>query len=92
MWRDQLSCPCFLLCLLTFFIAEDVVETQLLKYVGTLTRQNFLNVHRAYHAILLKHGVDQETLDEWSRHTDEGQWNQSFVSAMSYAQLILSKN
>jgi hypothetical protein len=55
--------------------ADDAVETQLLKYVGTLMRQNFLVVHRAFHVILLKHGMHQEILDEWSRHAEEGGWD-----------------
>jgi hypothetical protein len=54
-------------------VAEDHIETQLLKYVGTLIRQNLLSIHHAFHAILLKHGMDQETLDEWSRFVDEGE-------------------
>jgi len=61
--------------LIPLLIAEDAGETQLLKYVGVLMLQNFLNVHRAFHSILLKHGMDQETLNEWSAHVDEGKHN-----------------
>jgi hypothetical protein len=35
-------------------------------------RQIFFDVHRAYHAILLKHGMDQVTPDDWSNLVDEG--------------------
>jgi hypothetical protein len=43
-----------------------------LGYAGALLRQGILNVHRAYHPILLRHGMDQDTLDEWSRKIDQG--------------------
>ncbi|PVF94108.1 hypothetical protein CPB86DRAFT_713818 [Serendipita vermifera] len=50
--------------------ASNTVDTQVLQYGGMLMRQSFLNIHRAYHAILLQHGMSQETLDEWSKHID----------------------
>lgn len=50
----------------------DVAQSQLLDYVGALMRLNFMKVHWAYHAVLLKHGIDQATLDEWSRKADDG--------------------
>jgi hypothetical protein len=48
------------------------MDTQMLQYAGTLMRQNFLNLHRAYHGILLRHGMSQEMVNEWSRQVDEG--------------------
>lgn len=49
---------------------KDLAETQMLQYVGVLMRQVFLNIHRAYHGILRKHGVPQATLDQWSKLVD----------------------
>jgi len=45
----------------------------MLQYVGVLMRQNLLSIHRAFHAIMLDHGMDQATLDDWSRHVHEGE-------------------
>jgi hypothetical protein len=61
------------------FVGSDPSENQILQYVGLLTRQNFLSIHRAYHAIMLKHGMDQATLDEWSKHVDQGRSNDDSV-------------
>jgi hypothetical protein len=47
-------------------------ETQMLKYAGILMRQNFLSVHRAYHPMLLKQGVDPTTLKDWSENVQRG--------------------
>jgi hypothetical protein len=47
-------------------------ETQMLKYVGILMRQNFLASHRAYHMMLRKQGMDPATLDDWSEHVQQG--------------------
>lgn len=43
----------------------------MLQYVGVLIRQVFMNIHRAYHSILLKHGMSREKLEEWSQNADE---------------------
>ncbi|KAG8825270.1 hypothetical protein FRC17_008769, partial [Serendipita sp. 399] len=51
--------------------ADDLIQTQTLQYVGVLMRQNFLSIHRAYRAILQKHGVQQQDLDEWTKLADE---------------------
>ncbi|KAG8835431.1 hypothetical protein FRC17_003330 [Serendipita sp. 399] len=51
--------------------ADNPNQTQTLQYVGVLMRQNFLNLHRAYHAILRKHGMQQQVLDEWAKMVDE---------------------
>lgn len=53
-------------------VARDLAQTQQLGYVGSLMRQVILNVHKAYHPILLRYGMDQEVLDEWSRIIEEG--------------------
>lgn len=50
---------------------KDLSETQLLQYVGVLVRQNLLSIHRAYHSIMLKNGMDQATLDEWSSNVEK---------------------
>lgn len=44
----------------------------MLAYAGTLTRQNFLEVHRGYQKILRQHGIDQATLDHWGSQIDQG--------------------
>ncbi|KIM25817.1 hypothetical protein M408DRAFT_204621 [Serendipita vermifera MAFF 305830] len=49
----------------------DLGETQLLQYVGILMRQNLSSIHRAYHGIMLKAGMDQATLDEWSNNVEK---------------------
>jgi hypothetical protein len=43
-----------------------------LQYAGALMRQVFLNIHRAFHGILLQHGMEKEKLDQWSRNIDQG--------------------
>lgn len=48
--------------------SPDPGETQLLQYVGLLMRQNILSINFAYHAILRKHGMTQETLDQWAEN------------------------
>lgn len=35
-------------------------------------RQGMLKIHRAWHANLLRFGMDQQLIDEWSRKVDEG--------------------
>lgn len=55
-------------------VGRNNAETQLLQYVGILMRQNLRSIQRAYHAIMLKQGMDQATLDEWSDHVDEGRF------------------
>jgi hypothetical protein len=52
-------------------------------------RQSFLNIHRAYHSILLQHGMSQETLDEWSRHIDKGEHQ---LSSSNFIVLPLQEN
>lgn len=48
-------------------------ETQLLRKAGTLMVQNVLSIQRAFHPILRKHGMDQETLSTWSHKAEKGQ-------------------
>ncbi|KIM25818.1 hypothetical protein M408DRAFT_330998 [Serendipita vermifera MAFF 305830] len=50
---------------------KDLEETQLLQCAGVFMHQNISSVHRAYHGIMLKAGMDQATLDEWSRNVDK---------------------
>jgi hypothetical protein len=59
--------------LFTKAIGNDFAETQILHYVGTLVRQNFLNIHRAWHPILRQYHMNQETLNEWSRQVETGE-------------------
>jgi hypothetical protein len=54
-------------------------ETQMLKHAGVLMQQNFLNIHTAFHSIMLRHGMDQETLNEWSRRTTHGELSFLFI-------------
>lgn len=82
----------------TFFMSADAdlfggstpTQTQMLQYAGMLTRLAFSKIHRAYHPILLRHGMDQETLDEWSRKADEG--TKPFLHLASSMTLILEMN
>jgi len=59
---------------------EDSGETKLLQDTGQLMHENILTVHRGYHSILLKHGMDRATLDDWARHIDEGDYNLHLVN------------
>lgn len=54
------------------YAVPDAGQTQLLQYAGALMRLNFMNVHKAFHAVLLRHGMDQVTLDAWSKKADDG--------------------
>ncbi|PVF94107.1 S-adenosyl-L-methionine-dependent methyltransferase [Serendipita vermifera] len=51
--------------------SSNTVETQMLQYGGSLMRHSFLNIHRAYHKILLQYGMSQDMLNDWSKHVDE---------------------
>ncbi|PVF97655.1 S-adenosyl-L-methionine-dependent methyltransferase [Serendipita vermifera] len=51
--------------------SHDVEQSQRLAYAGSLIRQDFMRVHRAWHAILKKAGVPQEKLVQWSAWADE---------------------
>ncbi|PVF93104.1 hypothetical protein CPB86DRAFT_877415 [Serendipita vermifera] len=48
----------------------DPVKARKLQTIGTLIQQVFLKVHLAYHPILLKYGVERNTVEQWSRNTD----------------------
>lgn len=50
--------------------SSDPTEDQVLRYAGILMQQSFLNLHRAYHPMLLKQGMDQATLTYWSQQAD----------------------
>jgi hypothetical protein len=54
-------------------VAETLDETHVLQYVGVLMRQVFLNIHRAYHSILLRHGLTRAKVEQWSQDADEGE-------------------
>lgn len=71
-WAKCVQRPFQVLLLCSLFSAHDPLQTQLLQYVGTIMRQNCSNLHRAFHPILLKHGMSQEVLNNWSKHTQEG--------------------
>ncbi|PVF94106.1 S-adenosyl-L-methionine-dependent methyltransferase [Serendipita vermifera] len=51
--------------------APTTDDTQMLHYAGTLMRQSFLNIHRAYHKVFFQHGMSQDVLNEWSHHIDD---------------------
>lgn len=51
---------------------SDPAQSKLLEDAGKLTRQVILNIHRAYHASLRKHGLPQDVLDEWSEKVEDG--------------------
>lgn len=50
----------------------DYAQSAQLGFAGQLMRQNLMNIHRAYHVTLLKHGMDQETLNVWSENVEDG--------------------
>lgn len=50
---------------------QNQAENDALLYAGILMRQNILKVHRAFHSMFLRFGMDQATLDEWSQRADE---------------------
>ncbi|PVF94113.1 hypothetical protein CPB86DRAFT_64242 [Serendipita vermifera] len=51
-------------------IDPDPVNTRKLQIVGTLMQQAFLTIHLAFHPIILKYGVERNTVEEWSLKTD----------------------
>jgi hypothetical protein len=54
-------------------IDSNPVKARKLQIVGTLMQQAFLSLHVARHPILLKYGMEEETLKEWTRKTDHGE-------------------
>ncbi|PVF91452.1 hypothetical protein CPB86DRAFT_830580 [Serendipita vermifera] len=48
----------------------DPVKTHKLQIVGALMQQNFLNIHLALHPMLLKYGVERNTVEGWSRNVE----------------------
>ncbi|PVF98011.1 S-adenosyl-L-methionine-dependent methyltransferase, partial [Serendipita vermifera] len=48
----------------------DPMKARKLQIVGTLMHENFLNVHSAFYPMLLKYGVEGNTVEEWSRNVD----------------------
>lgn len=52
----------------------DLAQTQQLGYAGSLIRQGFTNLHRGYHGILGRHGLDSAKLEGWSKKVDEGMY------------------
>lgn len=65
---------------------SDRAQSELLGYAGTLMRQVLLNIHRAYHSSLLKHGMDQAVIDEWSEKIEDGA---NFSSCLPVSLFIL---
>ncbi|CCA70828.1 hypothetical protein PIIN_04763 [Serendipita indica DSM 11827] len=50
---------------------NNVAQTQQLHYGGLLMRQSLMSIHRAFHSILLRHGMTQDVLDAWSQEIDQ---------------------
>ncbi|PVG04486.1 S-adenosyl-L-methionine-dependent methyltransferase [Serendipita vermifera] len=50
---------------------ESAAETQQLKWVGAIMRQDLKSAQRAGHAAMKKSNWPQETLDEWTKRSDE---------------------
>lgn len=50
---------------------NNVAQNQQLHYGGLLMRQSLMNIHRAFHSILLRHGMTQDVLDAWSQEIDQ---------------------
>lgn len=72
-WAEgELTDSKFIISRLIDALGSNPEETQMLKYAGILMRQNFLASHRGYHPMLLKQGIDHETLEDWSKHVQQG--------------------
>jgi hypothetical protein len=71
-WAEGKSTDFQLMTRLIVALGSTPEETQMLKYVGILMRQNFLATHRAYHRVLLKQGMDPTTLEDWSEQVQQG--------------------
>jgi hypothetical protein len=54
-------------------VDTNAAHLQQLQYAGALIRQVFLNIHKAYHGILVKNGMCQKVLDAWSAKVDDGE-------------------
>jgi hypothetical protein len=67
-------------------IDPNPAKARKLQVAGTLMQNSLLDVHVAWQTFLLRHGVDNEIVQEWSRNTDHGKWTDASVSV----QLIIS--
>jgi hypothetical protein len=63
-------------------IDPNPAKARKLQVAGTLMQNSLLDVHVAWRSFLLRHGVDNETAQEWSRHTDRGVWISAIVSGL----------
>ncbi|CAG8654561.1 12761_t:CDS:2, partial [Acaulospora colombiana] len=53
-------------------IDPNNISSQRLQLAGLLLQKTFLSSHLAWHPILLKHGMKEHVLTEWSRNIDYG--------------------
>lgn len=71
-----LTVRCFFISYLNIILilppASDPTEDQVLRYAGILMQQVFLNLHKAFHPILLRHAMKSETLNDWSQQAEKG--------------------
>ncbi|PVF94112.1 hypothetical protein CPB86DRAFT_789362 [Serendipita vermifera] len=69
-WKTGMYYSEFLNYTTTSLVDTDPVKARKLQVAGTLMQQASLSLHLAFHPILLKHGVDRNTIEEWSRNVD----------------------
>lgn len=50
----------------------------MLKQAGTVTRNIYFSITKAMYTNLMRYGMDQRTIEEWSKKAEEGQ--PSFVA------------
>ncbi|PVG04207.1 S-adenosyl-L-methionine-dependent methyltransferase [Serendipita vermifera] len=55
----------------TWLEGNDETETQKLRWIGTLMRQDMMSGLRGAHPVLLRAGWSQDTLDRWTAKLDE---------------------
>jgi hypothetical protein len=55
-------------------IDPNPAKARKLQVAGELMQSAIHDVHIAWQTFFLRHGMDNETLQEWSRNTDQGVW------------------
>ncbi|KIM19455.1 hypothetical protein M408DRAFT_83534, partial [Serendipita vermifera MAFF 305830] len=50
---------------------KNNAQAQVVRYAGSLMRQDVMSVQKAGHAVIKRLGYSEETLSEWSKKADE---------------------
>jgi hypothetical protein len=53
-------------------IDPNPIVSRRLKLAGSLLQKNFRGSNTAWHPMLVRHGIDEDTLKEWARNVDYG--------------------